>query len=66
MNAGSLDKFTISDNVEVKPCESGWLITWPENNGSMVLSGAACELGGVNWNDAAYLVLEVTGLILKD
>lgn len=62
MSIGSLDKFTISDNVEVKPCESGWLITWPENNGSMVLSGAAWELGGVNWNDAAYLVMEVTGL----
>ena len=57
-----INKFHVTGGVSLEPCEGGSLVQWPEDGGQMILTGGGGTLGGICWEGATHLVLDITGL----
>lgn len=57
-----IKQFRISGGVTMEEKEEGYLLTFPEEGGRMVLAGNPMHLGGVDWTGATHLVFDMTTL----
>ena len=62
MNEIKIERFKLSGDIRVGKSEDGHLVTFPTEGGRMTLTGEEEEFARACWEEAKYLVLEVTGL----
>lgn len=64
MKKQSIDmgQFRITGDVKMEEQAEGYLLTFPEEGGRLILAGAPMHLGGVDWTGATHLVFEMTTL----
>ena len=57
-----LSKLMLMGDATMEPCEEGYLATFPEKGGRLIIAGQPMNLAGVSWEGATHLVMEITGL----
>ncbi len=57
-----LKQIRLIGDVKMEPHKNGSLVEFPESGGRMIISGQPMNLGGIKWEGATHLVMEVTPL----
>lgn len=57
-----LSQFQVTGDITIEKVEGGYLATFPEEGGRLLLAGSPMHLGGVDWTDASHLVFDMTCL----
>lgn len=55
-----MERFRAAGGVKMEKQKDGYLLTFPEKGGRLILAGDSMRLGGVDWTEATHLVFEMT------